>query len=461
MSQLLSRIEALAGAANVLRGDALQRRNNGFWDPSSPKAQALVLPHSSAQLSAIMALCHAARQPVIVHGGLTGLTGAHTTTEKDIAVSLERMNAITAFEGDGKTLTAEAGCTLQHVQDYAAQRDMLFALDIGARGSCTIGGNIATNAGGMEVIRYGMMREQVLGLEVVLADGTCLSSLNQMQKNNAGFDLKQLFIGSEGTLGIVTKAVLRLHPAPLSSDSTLLACRTFSHTIALLNSARAALGATLTRFELMDGGYFRTQTAPGKHAAPMNRDHDWYVLMETNGSDPEADRERLESWLGDILEDAICEDAVVASNIRQRQNLWLIREAFDAVISETPCFLYDVSLPIGAMEAYIAQLRQDMASLWPRCLFYSMGHMGDGNLHFFVSPRQADDPKIMKDKADRLIYPPLQALGGSVSAEHGIGIDKKPWLATSRTAVEIDLMKKLKTLLDPHNILNPGRVVDI
>ena len=460
-TQLPASLREIVGGHNVLCGEALQLRNNGFWDSSSPEALAIAMPETTAQICEILALCHQLRQPVVIHGGLTGLTGAQRTSKQDLVISLEHMHRITAFDGDGKTLTAEAGCTLQQVQEYAAARGMLFSLDIGARSACTIGGNISTNAGGMEVIRYGMMREQVLGLEAVLPDGTLLSSLNQMQKNNAGFDLKQLFIGSEGTLGIVTKAVLRLHPAPATRETVLASCQSFRNVVQLLNRARADLAGTLTRFELMDGDYFRTQTAPGNHPPPMARDYNWYVLLEACGSDPRQDQERLENWLAQMLACSTVADAVLARNQQQREALWQIREVFEAVIREKPNFLYDVSLPIGEMESYILQLRQEISKLWSNSHFYSMGHLGDGNLHFFVSPRQEEDYQTLKDTCDRIIYSPLAKLGGSVSAEHGIGIDKKPWLSASRTTVEIDLMRRLKLLFDPHNILNPRRVVDV
>ena len=460
-NSLVAELRAIVGKDHVLVGEALKSRNNGYWDPTCPEARAIVLPGEVPQLCAIMALCHSARQPVVVQGGLTGLTGAQRTSGHDIAISLERMNRITAFDGDGGNLTAEAGCTLQQVQEYAAARAMLFALDIGARSACTIGGNIATNAGGMEVIRYGMMREQVLGLEAVLADGTLLSSLNRMQKDNAGFDLKQLFIGTEGTLGIVTRAVLRLHPAPSSTETALIACRDFPCVIALLSSARSRLADTLTRFEVMDGGYYRSQTAPGRHRAPMAPDHPWYVLTEMRGNHPDSDQSRVESWLQEILHQGIGEDAVVAKTEEQRKHLWLIREAFEAVLIDKPCFLYDVSLPVRAMENYIARMRSEISHLWPDSVFHCIGHLGDGNLHFFVAPRQPGDSERQKADCDRIIYSPLAELGGSISAEHGIGIDKKPWLSTTRSPVEIALMRKLKGLFDPHNILNPGRVVDI
>lgn len=457
---VLTSLQAIAGERNTLSGAALETRTNGYWDSSRPGAAAIVLPETADQVCRIMALCHRHRQPVVVHGGLTGLTGAHQTSAGDIALSLERMNRILDFDADGKTLTVEAGCTLEQVQVYAREQGMLFALDIGARSSCTIGGNISTNAGGMEVIRYGMMRQQVLGLEAVLPDGTLVSSLNHMQKNNAGFDLKQLFIGSEGVLGIVTKAVLRLHPAPITSETALIGCHSFANAISLLNSAQASLAGTLTRFELLDGEYFRAQTLPGRHRAPMARNHRWYVLLEACGSDQQQDREQMENWLASMLDTAVAEDAVIAQHLQQKQRMWQIREVFDGVISEKPCFLYDVSLPIRAMEGYIAELRGKISALWRNSHFYTLGHMGDGNLHFFVSPREGGDHVEMKCACDRIVYEPLQALGGSVSAEHGIGLEKKAWLSVSRTEAEIALMKRLKVMLDPHNILNPGRVVD-
>jgi FAD/FMN-containing dehydrogenase len=369
------------------------------------------------------------------------------------------MTSIDDFSTADKTVTVDAGCTLQRVQEFALAHQLLFPVDIGARGSCTIGGNIATNAGGMEVLRYGMMRHQVLGLEVVLADGTLISALNRMKKNNTGQDLKQLFIGSEGILGVVTRAVLQLQPLPAGCESALIACDSFTGIIDLLDSAQRALGDTLTRFEVMDGEFYRAQTVPGGHRPPLEREHSWYALVEIRGYRPVEDRQQFEDWLAGLLDSNIATAIVVADNQRQREGLWSIRENFDTAMASAAFALYDVSLPIAAMAAYLDRLHQALRRRWPDSLCYAVGHLADGNLHFFIAP-EPDSGRDAKGRADDLVYGLLADEGGSVSAEHGIGIDKKPWLGHSRTPAEIALMKTLKAALDPGNILNPGRIFD-
>src|SRR5690606_29184405 len=327
MSKLLEELAAAVGSHGLITGSRLGERSNGYWDSSPLAALALVMPSSTAQLQQVMKSCHHHRQQVVVQGGLTGAAGGQRAGRDEVAVSLERLNTIDHFDPAGKTLVAGAGCTLAEVQGFAETRGLLFPVDIGARGSCTIGGNIATNAGGMEVIRYGMMREQVLGLEVVLADGSVLSSMNQMAKNNAGYDLKQLFIGSEGTLGIVTRAVLRLRPATHSRETALAACNSLAEVIALLDSAQAQLGETLTRFEVMDGPYYGAQTGPGGHRRALAAGYGWYVLVEARGTSPERDAQHFQGWLDQVVTSAIAADAVVPGNSRQLANLWQIREA--------------------------------------------------------------------------------------------------------------------------------------
>ena len=407
-----------------------------------------------------MTICCRHRQPVAVQGGLTGTVKGQNAAGNEVALSLEKMTAINDFDPINKTLVAQAGCTLQQVREFAAERGLLFPVDIGARGSCTIGGNIATNAGGMEVLRYGMMRHHVLGLEAVMADGTVLSAMNRMQKNNTGYDLKQLFIGSEGTLGIVTSAVLQLQPLPESCETALIAGNSFEDITALLDSAQRQLGDILTRFEVMDNRYYNIQIGKGGHTAPLPGNAAWYALVEVMGFDPRQDRDSFQQWLERLVEQRAVADIVIARNLRQRGELWKIREDFEVSLAGGSFFLYDVSLPVSAMDDYLAGLDDKVFSRWPDAMFFTLGHLADGNLHFFLSPgvENADE---LKPEADELIYQPLRALGGSVSAEHGIGLDKKPWLGYSRNAEEIRLMQTLKRTLDPDNLLNPGRLFDL
>jgi FAD/FMN-containing dehydrogenase len=451
---LLDRLRAALGADAVLTGAAIGGRYAS--DSSRLNAcppQAVLRPSTTGQVSAALSACHDCSQPVVVQGGLTGLAGGATPRADEISLSLERLNGVESVDPDGGTLTVRAGTPLAAVHEAAAQHGMQFALDLGARGSCSIGGNIATNAGGNRVIRYGMTRELVLGLEAVLADGTVLSAMNSMMKNNAGYDLKHLFVGSEGTLGVITRAVLRLHPAPRERLTALLAIPDFASLVAVLRETRAALGGQLGSFEAMWSDYYefsvaRTLTGP----RPFGERHPLYALIELEALDPELDAGRLETLLSQLLSAGSARDAVIARSLADSARLWRIRESAGELMAYVrPVTAYDVSLPIAAMERYLAEVARRAAPLlgeWPLFIF---GHLGDGNLHIVASA--ADAPAL-----DAVVYGALAGFG-SVSAEHGIGVLKRPYLAKSRTAVELELMRRLKATLDPRNILNPGRVL--
>jgi len=453
LTQLLDRL----GPAAVLAGEAVRSRARHTWDPTPLEAAAIVRPASTEQVSLVLALCNEAGQPVVTHGGLTGLCGGDRATAGDIVLSLERMNRIEEIDPLGRTATVEAGCVLEKLQEAVSKQGLFFPLDLGARGSCTIGGNVATNAGGSNVIRYGMMRSLVLGLEAVLADGTVVSSMNRMMKNNTGYDLKQLFIGSEGTLGVVTRVVVALQEAPAGAHTALVAVDDVDKVALLLRHASRLLAGQLTSFEVMWNDFYRAQTAPGTQDAPLGRDHPAYVILETQGVDPAADAERFESAIGAALEQGLVADAVLAKSGIERDRIWAIRENLESAAAEKPMFAYDVSLPIRDMPAYVEQVRARVTARWPDGRFYSFGHMGDGNLHFVICPREAGGQ--VHAEADAAVYEPLAQYGGAVSAEHGIGLLKRPWLSLSRSASELALMRLLKRSFDPRNILNPGKVL--
>jgi FAD/FMN-containing dehydrogenase len=445
----------------VLDAAALRARARNYWDPAPLEARALVRPRSTEELSRVMRICHANGQSVVVHGGLTGVTDGDRANPEDVVVSLERMSAIERIDELGRTATVQAGCRLQQLQQAAEERGLYFPLDLGARGSCTIGGNVATNAGGINVIRFGMMRALVLGLEAVLSDGTVISSMNRMLKNNSGYDLKQLFIGSEGTLGIVTKVVLTLKEQLRSVNTALVAMDAGEKLPQLLKEMDRRLGGTMSSFEAMWGDYYRAVTAPGWHDSPMSRECSFYVIVEAQGADPVDDARRFQTAVEAMLENGVIVDAVLPKSEAERLRIWSIRENFEALRQRVPLFLYDISLPIGDMLAYVDEISATVTKRWPNGEFFALGHLGDGNLHFFVAPGETPaDAGALHKLSDEIIYRPLARLGGAVSAEHGIGLDKKGWLSLSRSAPEIDLMQKLKRTLDPKNILNPGKVID-
>ncbi|MFZ2290397.1 MAG: FAD-binding oxidoreductase [Halopseudomonas yangmingensis] len=444
----------------LLTGSDVAQRSDCWPGREPSRALAVMLPRNTTQVSQLLHLCHAAGQPVVTQGGRTGLVHGTETASDEIILSLERMTAIEDCNPQAATITVQAGVPLQSVQELAEQHGLMFPLDLGSRGSCTIGGNIATNAGGMRVIRYGMTRQQVLGLEVVLADGTVLDSMNRMIKNNAGYDLKQLFIGSEGTLGVITRAVLRLQPLPGSEQNALLAVPSFNALTRLLHSLNRELGGRLSAFEVMWQSHYRTVAVEsGKHIPPLPADQPWYVMVEALGSEPLHDAEQFERVLAQMLEQELAVDAVIAQSRAQRDSLWAIREDIPSIVAAMmPPVSFDVSLPIEAMERYVQGVEQALREQFgERGKLLVFGHLGDGNLHLVTSV--GDASAETRRAIEQLVYTPLQALGGSVSAEHGIGLEKRDYLQLSRTPEEIALMQLLKRSLDPKGLLNPGKVI--
>ena len=457
MSDLRAALLSIVGEGSLVSGDAIAERATSYWNSAPMQARAIVCPRTTEAVSAVLRVCHERDQSVIIQGGLTNCVAAAEPAAEDVVLSLEKMDRIVEIDPVGGTAVVEAGVILQTLQETVAEQGLRFPLDLGARGSCTIGGNIATNAGGINVLRYGMMRNLVLGLEAVLADGTVVSSMNRMMKNNAGYDVKQLFIGTEGTLGVVTQAVVRLFPQPAGRHSALVALDDFEKVSGLLVRLQQQLSDSLSAFEIMWGDYYQAVTGDGGHRAPLSRDFPFYVVFEAEGADPETDASRFEDVLGQALDDGLVIDAVIPKSETERREIWNIREEFDAVLEPEPVYLYDVSLPIRDMAAYVAKVKANVTKRWPNGQCYTIGHVADGNLHFFVAPLESGD---FHDVSDECVYGPLADVGGSVSAEHGIGTDKLRWLPHCRTAAEIDLMRRLKRSLDPRNVLNPGRVVD-
>jgi len=446
---------AALGAESVLTGDDVRQRQAGIWRRDTLQAKALVRPRSTEEVSTAMRICHEHDQAVIAHGGLTGLVHSADTGPDDVVISLERMNRIEQINPMDRTMVVQSGVILQAIQEAAEGEGLMFPLDLGGRGSATIGGNISTNAGGNRVIRYGMARDMVLGLEAVLADGTIVSSMNRMIKNNAGYDLKQLFIGTEGTLGIVTRAVLRLREQPRHQATLFVAVDEFAKLAAFLKHMDAALGGTLSAFEVMWNSFYTlVTTAPATSQPPIAQTYPYYVLVEAMGSDESA----VEAALADAYEKALIVDAVLAQSEAQRRQLWAMRDDVAQCFREGPTISFDVSMPISAMEGYVHEVtgRLDAAFDAHRC--YIFGHMGDGNLHLVIGAG-TPTPEVRR-KVEEAVYEPLRAIRGSVSAEHGVGLEKKPYLDISRESNEIALMRTLKQALDPKHLLNPGKIFD-
>jgi FAD/FMN-containing dehydrogenase len=369
------------------------------------------------------------------------------------------MNRMEPVDTVNRTVTVDAGVQLQKVQEAAEAAGLLFPVDFGARGSAHIGGAISTNAGGNSVIRYGMVREQLLGIEAVLADGTVISSMKDVIKNNTGYDLKQLFVGSEGTLGVVTRAVLRLRPAPRSRNTALVAISSFEHLGRFLHSMDSALGGTLSAFEVLWNDFYSLIIGDGEeHGQPLDTTHPFYVLLESTGGHRESDTARFESALEEAFEQGLAADAVIAQSRQQREDLWAIRDDIERLIKMLyPPMAFDISLGIPQMEDYVQEVNMALKERWPNAGMVTFGHLGDGNIHFVITVGSLDEQDVRG--VQEIVYGALGQRGGVISAEHGIGIEKRAYLSQSRSAAEIDLMKTLKKALDPGNILNPGKIL--
>jgi FAD/FMN-containing dehydrogenase len=457
--QLLADFRTIVGDWGVVTGEPLSSRTYDEF-AGEVRARVLVRPRDTAQVSAVLRLCHSRGQTVVTHGGLSGLVYGTAATVDDVILSLEAMNQIESVDVAGRTMRVQAGVVLQRAQEEAERLDLMFPLDLGGRGSATIGGNISTNAGGMRVVRYGMMRSLVLGVEAVLADGTVLGSLNRMLKNNAGYDLKQLFIGSEGTLGVVTRADLRLVPRPRSHGTAFVACPDFDSVIRLLGLIDAGLGGQLSAFEVMWPEFYQiTTTAPALNTPVLPYGHGLYVLIEALGADPDSDAQRLEQTLSEAMEQGLLVDAVIAKSDLERRAMWAPREDVFQTRREGPTHNFDVSMAIADMPGYLDVLRRDLVKIVPAARMYVFGHVADGNLHLAIAAGEAHHATF--EAVERCVYEPLRSISGSISAEHGIGLERKSYLGISRSAAEIATMKALKTALDPRGILNRGKVFDV
>lgn len=441
-------------------GERIADRRNADWS-GVPAARplALLCPRTTQQVAQALAICHEYRQPVVVQGGLSGLAGAACTQERDIALSLERMNAIEEIDEVSGTITVQAGTILQTVQERAAAIGMMFPLDLGARGSCTIGGNLGSNAGGNRVIKYGMVRDQVLDLEAVLADGRIIGGLRKMVKNNTGFDLKNLLIGSEGTLGIITRAVLRLRPQPAAVATACCGLADYGSVTALLRTAQQRLASGVSAFEVMWPGYYNYVLANiSGLKPPLPAQHNYYVLLESMGTEPERQQADFECLLQECLEAGVIEDAAVATTQRDALDFWSVRDApaeFPALMPKLIAF--DVSFSIGDIGRAAQDCAVRLGARWPGCTVLVYGHLGDGNLHLIVDVPGAAAETV--EQVEALVYGLVNEYNGSVSAEHGIGLKKRNVLGLTRSAADLDAMRAIKQALDPHDILNRGKVL--
>ncbi len=441
--------QALGEGAVLTDGATLMRHRTDKNETGTISPRAVVRPRSTGEVSTALRICNERGAHVVPQGGMTGLAGGANPQGGDIALSLELLRGIEDLDRASATVTVKAGTPLQEVQEVVRDAGLYLALDLGSRGSCQVGGNLATNAGGIRVIRYGMAREQVLGLEAVLADGTIVSSMNRMLKNNAGYDLKQLFIGSEGTLGIITRAVLRLHPPPGEIATALCALRSYDDVVTLLRRAQAKLGSVVA-FEAMWRDYF-SFNAKALGLSFFDGEPEFLAILEAGGS-----RGTVEEFLGQCLADGLVQDALTAQSERQALDFWSVREGLP--IEKLANLLnFDVSLPIARIGEFAETCGAALRARWPTCHKSFYGHVGDSNVHICVAADYGAGEDM--HAVDEIVYGVLDGFAGSISAEHGIGTLKRPYLGRSRGPAELALMRTIKAALDPKGILNPGKVI--
>lgn len=469
---MLEALSNIVGQEHVLTAEAAEPYLVDWRGRYRGKAQAVVRPGSTEEVAAVVRHCVKAGVPVVTVGGNTGLCGGATPDDSGQAVVLStaRLNRVRAIDVDNDTITVEAGCILQTIQEVARQADRLFPLSLAAEGSCTIGGNLATNAGGTQVLRYGNTRELTLGLEVVTAEGEVWDGLRGLRKDNTGYDLRDLFVGSEGTLGIITAATLKLYPLPVAQRTAMLAFASLDDSVTFLSRARAGFGAALTGFEVMAGpvlqavvGLFTDQRIPFEGESA---DSAWFALLELSDSESAEHAEaRFEEVLGQAIEDGLLLDAAIAQSVAQSKAFWHLRESIplaEAALGKS--VKHDVSIPISRIAEFVAVTNEALQTRFPGINNVVFGHLGDGNLHYNVAPGQGQvesEILALQPQIYELVHDSVAAFNGSISAEHGIGQLKVNELPRYKSALELKLMRQIKQALDPKGLLNPGKVVSV
>lgn len=430
------------------------------------QARLMLKPRTAAEVSDILAICNEARIPIVPQGGNTGLVGGQIPLHGEILLSLTRMNTIRRVDAKGRSIIAEAGVVLADLQRAARDVGQYFPLSLAAEGSCTIGGNISTNAGGVNVLRYGSVRDLVLGLEVVLADGRVLDLLHSLRKDNTGYDLKQLFIGAEGTLGIVTAAALKLFPEPQERVTLLVALGNPSKAIELLSLLQEATGGLVSAFELIPRlGLELVLAHIPRTSEPLAAPAPWYALIEATGGTGVSLENIVTHALASAIGKGVATDAVVAASEAQRASLWRLRESLsEAQKKEGASIKHDISVPVAAIPELLRRGAEAVERLVPGARAVPFGHLGDGNIHFnFSAPMSARGEEFLarREEVSRMVHDLVIALGGSISAEHGIGVLKRAEILRYKSASELHLMRSLKRTLDPRNILNPGKLIEV
>ncbi|MGH6816005.1 MAG: FAD-binding oxidoreductase [Hyphomicrobiaceae bacterium] len=469
-SEVVERLKAVAGAAGVLDDPADMAPYCTSWRGDyQGRVPLIVRPQTTAEVAAVVKICAETRTPIVPQGGNTGLTGAGQpgADGSEIILSTSRLKRVRAVDTANDTLALEAGVVLADAQRIAAEHNRLFPLSLGAEGSCHIGGNLSTNAGGTQVLRYGNMRSLVLGLEVVLPDGRIWDGLRSLRKDNTGYDLKHLFIGAEGTLGIITAAVLRLFPRPTAVETAWLGVSGPEAAVALLGHMRSRLGERISAFELMQRLIvdFLLAGVPG-HTDPMTERYPWYVLAEVSGQGgPGTLAEPFAGALAEALDKGMILDAVVAQSTEQAKRFWKMREDFaEAQKTAGVGIKHDVAVPVSQVPTFIARCNAALEDAYPGIRNCAFGHVGDGNLHYNpMAPPNWEGRRFAaeRERVNRIVHDLVASFGGSISAEHGIGRLRLEENERYKSPVELDLMRTVKRVLDPDNIMNPGKVVRV
>ncbi len=462
---LLSRFVKIVGEKNAVRGDDMTPFLREQRDLYRGKAAMVLKPANTEEVSKILALADKTKTAIVPQGGNTGLVGGQMPFDKNaIIVSTARMNKIREVDASANTMMVASGVILQDAQEAAGKAGRLFPLSLGAEGSCTIGGNLSTNAGGTQVLAYGNARDLVLGIEVVLANGKILRGLRKLKKDNTGYDLRHLFMGAEGTLGIITAAVLKLFPSPRAISTAWIGVPSPEAALSLLNLALARAGTSLTSFEIMPriALEFDLRHLPGARD-PLGSPHPWYVLAEIFGDEETRTRELMESLLADGMEKSLVTDATISESREQRNMLWKLRTAMsDVQKPEGGSIKHDISVPVSSVPAFVKEATAKVEQMIPGARVVAFGHLGDGNLHYNVSqPVGADKTKFMAkwEAVNDAVHAIVAKYEGSISAEHGIGILKRDLLAKAKDPVALGVMHAIKKTLDPNGILNPGKVL--
>ncbi len=468
MQAFLDSLRQIVGTTYVLSEGDLSAWELDWRKRSRGKALAVVRPASTDEVARVVQACSAAGVSLVPQGGNTGLVGGSTPDDsgRQVVLSLQRMNKVRAMDAANLTMTVEAGCILQTLQETAEKAGFLFPLSLAAEGSCTIGGNLGSNAGGTQVVRYGNARDLCLGLEVVTAAGEVWEGLSGLRKDNTGYDLRDLFIGSEGTLGIITAATMKLYPMPAAQLTAWAAVPSMDDAVTLLGLAHRHLGAGLTGFEVM--GQFALGLV-AKHfpqqRVPLYQDTPYCVLLENSDHESESHaREQFERLLETAMEDGCVTDAVVAENLQQAHQLWHIRESIPLAQAEEGLNIkHDISVPVSLIPEFVRVTDKLLGEAIPGVRLVNFGHLGDGNLHYNVqAPVAGDAADFLREQEERvngLVYDSVQRFGGSISAEHGVGGLKVDKLEKHKSPVAVGMMRAIKQALDPHNRMNPGRVL--